>query len=1177
MSSNVLVSIQPSGQVPHRRRVEGKVMLVKPPYFTPWTPPLGIGILKSFLAQHGFPAQCFDFNVDPDLWGMHHKYFAALQRLEDVSINDGYSKLWWILNAHMLAHANGADAAACARVLERVIPLYGIRCDRATVNSLLPLVERFFDRLDELTDAIDLSGFAVVGTSTYTTSLAASLFILRKVKRKYPHVKTVMGGGIFADDLALGSDNLTTLVEEHPYVDHVVLGEGEMLLLKLLDGELAHKRVISIADLKGRTLEMKDVPTPDFSDLEQASYYQLTIEGARSCPFQCSFCSETIQWGDYRKKPMDIFVNQVVELARRHGNNAFFMGDSLMNPYINQFAGELLGRGAGIVYDGYLRADKPVTNRKFVKAWADSGLYRVRLGIESAAARVLDSMDKMTTPAVISGVLKTLAGAGIRTTTYWIVGFPGETEEDFRETCDFIKEHHRFIYELEAHPYYYYPYGQIGSRLYQCHSLYPEDVTEVIKFKVWDIDDAEPSREVRYERLRRISKLAADLGLPNIYTMADRYKAEERWHGLHPHATEVYKGTRVSREKARPRALAAGRRSAPAEGRTLCYQVTVAKKLDEAVLAEAVEQLVAYNETLQSSPAVAPEGASRLVGFYHEDGGPGLDPRALVEELAPGVTPAQGAPLRVACVSRDGGATDVFLLVHDSAADPRGLTLLCEDLFRAYEQLSEGRPVSLSPVEKTFGEFAEESPDLAAEGVPPAEGSRGVGDETAALLDGELMRRFVAGEFDESGARPVDFAAAVVLRSLAEEAGGESVAVDLLASRRLVDHKLARTVGPPGRLARVPAALLVAEGMTEARGVPGRVVEEVFACGVRGSRDDSQPGATRVLLNLEYVADEPWLGGNEWRPRGFVLDACGPREGYALEVVPLFSDGSMEVRLRSADDGARSLAARLAARLPAVADSTLNLCADHVAAKRYWLGELGHNAPRSNVEMDGGTHAASDADMASQPCELDESSVRRLCADSGAPEPAVLLAAYALLLSRLSGRQDVVIASHFEDHSVRGTFPVRLRPSWARGFGDFLAETGRKVAEASRHADLALEILGDEHLLAREEVSRLTFDVGFVYGPPQGADATRGLKGFGGSLSLALVGERDAGGLALRVVFDRNRFDRATVERFCSYLRAVLSAAAEDALVPAGEIRIEEAGPRAAAPGVVAADVFSFE
>src|SRR5678815_1611165 len=129
-----LVSIGGTGRLRKLVESKGKVLLVKPPYFSPWTPPLGIAILKSFLEPHGYPVRCYDFNSDPELWGMHHKYFSVLQTLEDVSINDGYSKLWWILDAHMLAYANDASPADCARVLERVTPYYGIAINQPIIN-----------------------------------------------------------------------------------------------------------------------------------------------------------------------------------------------------------------------------------------------------------------------------------------------------------------------------------------------------------------------------------------------------------------------------------------------------------------------------------------------------------------------------------------------------------------------------------------------------------------------------------------------------------------------------------------------------------------------------------------------------------------------------------------------------------------------------------------------------------------------------------------------------------------------------------------------------------------------------------------------------------------------------------------------------------------------------------
>jgi len=520
--------------------LQGNILLMKPPFFTPWTPPLGIAILKAHLEAHNYKVKCVDYNTDPWLWNTHHEYFKALQALETVSVNDGYSRLWWILNAHLLAYANGADRAKMTMVIDKIIPLFGIKRNKDVLEALNDIVENYFRRLARFTDQYDFSSFSYVGASAYTTSLASSLFILKYVKEKNPRIKCIMGGGVFADDLALGSDNLQTLIDEYPYVDHMILGEGEQLLLALLRGDIAHKRVISIRDMANATLSMKDVPSPDFSDFEMDQYFHLTIEGARSCPFQCQFCSETIQWGEYRKKPMDQFANQVISLAEKHGINAFFFGDSLMNPYIVHFARELIKQNGQVKYDGYLRADKPVTRRDWVQEWARSGLYRVRIGVESAARNVLKAMDKLTTPEVISEALKTLAGEGIRTTTYWIAGFPNETEDDFKETMEFIREHNRDIYELEAHPYYYYPYGQIGSRIHKCFSLYPEEVTDVTRFKVWEIENANPSREERYRRLRELSKLASDLGIPNIYTMTDRYAAEDRWLRDHPKAIEVF-------------------------------------------------------------------------------------------------------------------------------------------------------------------------------------------------------------------------------------------------------------------------------------------------------------------------------------------------------------------------------------------------------------------------------------------------------------------------------------------------------------------------------------------------------------------------------------------------------------------------------------------------------------
>src|SRR4030095_11090023 len=141
------------------------------PYFSPWTPPLGISNIKSYLNNNGYYVKCFDFNTDPELWGMHHAYFKVLLATDDKTDNDGYSKLWWILNAHMLAYANNGTPGACAKVLQTIIPYYGIKYERGAIDKLILLVDKFFGRLNKMIDQLDLSEYSVVGTSTYSTSL----------------------------------------------------------------------------------------------------------------------------------------------------------------------------------------------------------------------------------------------------------------------------------------------------------------------------------------------------------------------------------------------------------------------------------------------------------------------------------------------------------------------------------------------------------------------------------------------------------------------------------------------------------------------------------------------------------------------------------------------------------------------------------------------------------------------------------------------------------------------------------------------------------------------------------------------------------------------------------------------------------------------------------------------
>ena len=177
--------------------------------------------------------------------------------------------------------------------------------------------------------------------------------------------------------------------------------------------------------------------------------------------------------------------------------------------------------------------------------WRKGGYYRARLGVESGSQRILDLMNKNITVNQIKTAVSSLALAGIKTTTYWIIGFPGETEEDFQKTLNLIEEIKDDIYEAEANLFWYFPNALVESDAWSKHAalLYPESSREMLMLQTQYLK-LEPSQEESHRRLNRFVRHCSRLGIPNPYSLADIYKADERWKQLHqntaPSLVEFY-------------------------------------------------------------------------------------------------------------------------------------------------------------------------------------------------------------------------------------------------------------------------------------------------------------------------------------------------------------------------------------------------------------------------------------------------------------------------------------------------------------------------------------------------------------------------------------------------------------------------------------------------------------
>jgi radical SAM superfamily enzyme YgiQ (UPF0313 family) len=553
-------SIQVNG---HTQKTAGeeKILLLLLPFWASYIPPMGISCLKPVLRQHGYTVKTVDVNIEQQFRAEYDRYFQVLEKIipprkQGNLYNIGND----VLRNHLMIHLNngheeGSEDFVRALILKN---LY-FEVEPGELQELNEIVTAFYLKLERyLTRLFQKEKPTVVGISVFNGTLPASLFAFQLAKEIAPSIKTVMGGGIFADDLALGSPNLEYFLEKTPYIDKIIIGEGEILFPGYLRGGLPDsQRVYTLKDIENRIMDISKAPVPDFSDFDLTYYPHSAAYASRSCPFHCSFCSETVRWGKYRKKEAPRIVREMKGIYETYGYQLFLMCDSLLNPVITGLAKEFIRSDISLYWDGYLRVGEEVCSTDNTLLWRRGGFYRARLGVESGSRAVLNLMGKKITTEQIASSVSSLARAGIKTTTYWVIGHPGETEEDFRQTLDIIERLADDIYEADCNPFNYYIGGQVNSEKWQKKNnvlpLYPEIPKEKLLLPTWVLQ-AEPSRDETYDRLNRFVEHCRRLGIPNPYSMHEIYKADERWKSLHrnavPPLVELKKrGTCISESK----------------------------------------------------------------------------------------------------------------------------------------------------------------------------------------------------------------------------------------------------------------------------------------------------------------------------------------------------------------------------------------------------------------------------------------------------------------------------------------------------------------------------------------------------------------------------------------------------------------------------------------------------
>ena len=312
------------------------------------------------------------------------------------------------------------------------------------------LLQLGYQKVSEMVEKLNPK---LVGVTATTSTIKSALKYVDLVKDILPNTSTVIGG---PHPTFMPYETL----KESDALDVVVMGEGERTMVELAN--LTSESIPDLEDVNGivfrdrKTGNLKSTPKrPLIKDLDSlpfparhlvpfdsygASQDQTgSIISSRGCVYNCTYCSSSLIMGKkFRSRSPENVVDEIEELINvYHVNDIGFMDDTFMlnKNRANNIANEIKARDLDVSFVASSRVD--MVDRNLLKNLKNSGLKTIYYGVESGSQRVLELMKKGITLKQAEEAVKSAKSAGLQVLTSFILGYPGETEEDMNKTIDF--------------------------------------------------------------------------------------------------------------------------------------------------------------------------------------------------------------------------------------------------------------------------------------------------------------------------------------------------------------------------------------------------------------------------------------------------------------------------------------------------------------------------------------------------------------------------------------------------------------------------------------------------------------------------------------------------------------------------------------------------------------------
>ena len=320
----------------------------------------------------------------------------------------------------------------------------------------------------------EIAGFKphIVGIANPFSMFVSDAIVVADLVKSIDQKIKVIVGGIEASI----APNNRRLLERSPSIDVLVKGEGELTLCDLIARFAVATREfeglpdvlgILFRDSSGAVVEnaarpwiapLDSLPMPAYHLLDLDRMYAnphygkfrlrargtrcLPIHTSRGCPYSCSFCSVHSQVGKlFRRQSPARVVQHIEHVKATYGvTHVHFEDDNLtLNPtHTVQLFNAI--QPLGITFDtpNGIRAD--TITPEVAQLFRAAGARSVTIAVESGVQHVLDTIVRKALDLDdVRRAAEALDDAGVPCLAFFIIGFPGESEQEVRGTLQFAK------------------------------------------------------------------------------------------------------------------------------------------------------------------------------------------------------------------------------------------------------------------------------------------------------------------------------------------------------------------------------------------------------------------------------------------------------------------------------------------------------------------------------------------------------------------------------------------------------------------------------------------------------------------------------------------------------------------------------------------------------------------